>query len=355
MRNRVLAPAAVITLLVLLAGCGVSAPPPIAAPTAAPEVSPTAEPVVAPMGRLPIECDELIPESTREELLGAGATANPWLSVAGWRQGGMSQCEWVGDASRKIKVWILADAEAAYEAGMTASTGSRPSDDRTGTCGDDPENGVYTCDLSGLVDGYWYELSSATDPSVGGTPEQVGARLHSEVAASLSAAGTPLPLWQPSADAAATGTSCEPLDSPGFRAAVGAGVGVAHTPDVLVGSVIFEASRRSGELVCFWEPQGAPADGGPGYVSFQGLTGSGWSWDEVVAEWEAREGMTIPSVDVPGADAAIARCQPGHCHIEVLVDDTVFGATFQRYDEREITQETVVTAAAAWVAALGRP
>jgi hypothetical protein len=342
-------------IVALLTAC---TPNPDSAPTisepasAVPTPSPTATPPADPLSRLPITCDEVVSAATRDDLLGAEAERSLWRGVAGWRQGDMSECHWTTPSSGFIQVWILVDAAQAYEAGIVATLGARPVGDRSGSCHDDPEDGVTSCSLQGLAGTYWYEVTSATLP--GASLESLALLLHTEVSSALASAGAPLPDWSSPPDAVETGATCAPYDGLAFREAAGAAVGPVQENQfaTVVGSIIWEAARRSGELVCQWAATGAAAPGEFASATFQGLTGSGWAWDEAVAQREDTAGRPLDPLDVPGADAGVKRCERGSCTILVLVDGTMFTASFQRYDETEIDVERVIAAAAAWVAVL---
>lgn len=340
---------AVTAVLVFLTACGGEpSPPPGSADSPSP--SATSSPPVAerPTGTLPIGCDVLVPSDLRAALFGADATtARPERTVAlpSLWQGGLTECRWVTDRA-EVRVWVLSEADDAYAEAL-AVTGPEAA---PGVCQDNPEFGAVECRLQGLVAGYWFEASTSTMPSV--PPAQLGEQVLATLEGALAEAGPPRSAWVPPATALLLPTDCTVLDGPDFRAAAGSpALPPVASPDPMVGSLQFELGRRSGELVCFW---GASAATGPGQfelISFQGLTGSGWAWNDLRAAWEA-SGREIESLDVAGVDSAIAMCSPGHCSVRWLVEGTTAIATFQRYDESELERDRIAAVLESWVVAI---
>lgn len=327
----------------MLVGCWPTPPPPqseLGSASPIPTPTPTIAPDDAPQSRLPVSCDRLLTASTRSRLLGPDAEQKVWIAVAGWRVGGMSECRWVGLEGVEIKVWILPEAEAAYEAAMVASYGSRPSVDRAGQCGEGGDVPGDSCFLVGLSGDYWYEIESTTIVGAGGALGELAAALHDEVGGALAAAGPPLPGWAPPPSAATFGPSCDMFDTAEFRASAGA-VGPAEAfAGGFVGSMIFEASRRAGELACSWSQPTPTPKGEFSLVTLQGLTGSGWVWAELLQEAEER-GASLEPLTVTSAESAVIDFRSTSCTVIVLVDGTVFSAAFQRYDETPLDRERV--------------
>jgi hypothetical protein len=263
----------------------------------------------------------------------------------------MSECRWVALDGFEIKVWIIPEAESAFEAAMVASFGAQPPADRVGQCQEGGDILGVSCYLVGLSGNYWYEFESTTIPGASTELGELAAALHDEVGGALAAAGPPLPAWDPPASAATFGPSCHMFDSADFRAAAG-GVGpVDSFAQGFVGSIVFEAPRRAGELVCSWsQPTPTPA-GEFSAVTIQGLTGSGWSWPERLQEAKD-SGAPLESLTIENAESAVIDCRSTLCNVIVLVDGTVFSAAFQRYDEVPLDRERVRMATQAWVDAL---
>jgi len=113
MRTRTLSCfAGVVALAVTLSGCGPATPTPTLSPTA------TSAAVEAPLPRLPITCDELVPPATVAGLAGESVpllwdeTDSPdsWVEV-GQRQAGMLTCGWGADRDRvALSVDVMPDA-----------------------------------------------------------------------------------------------------------------------------------------------------------------------------------------------------------------------------------------------------
>lgn len=262
----------------------------------------------------------------------------------------MSECRWVASEGFEIKVWILPQATSAYEAAMVATYGARPSADRVGQClegGDSPGDSCYLVGLSG---DYWYEFQSTTIPGTSAELGELAAALHDEVGGALASAGPPLPGWEPPSSAAQFGP-CRMFDTADFRAAAG-GVGrVESLGQDLLGSMVFEAPRRAGEVVCVWT-QSTPTPAGEfSRVTLQGLTGSGWSWSEALQQMDDNGGR-LDSLPIEKAESAVIDFRSTNCKVLVLIDGTVFSASFQRYDAVPIDRERVRKATQAWVDAL---
>lgn len=336
--------------LALLAGC-IGEPAPTATPTETAEPTPTAtptpEPDARPTGTLPIACDVLVPDDVRAALFGADAgSAVPARSeaVPSLWQSGLTECRWVvAGTDAALRVWVLEDAAAAFAEARAASGATGP-----GSCSDG-ESG-QECRLDDLVGGYWFDLSSNGASTL--SAADLTTAVLTALTSSLGAAGAPEPRWTPPADAVALPTECSRYDGPELRAAISSPeLAAAVAAPASYGSLIVEAGRRSGEVVCIWPMSASTGAGQFELMSLQGVTGSGWWWDEAIASWEAN-GPAIERVEIPGADGAALACQAGSCAALWLVDGTVVSASFQRYDASELDRARIVGALTAWTAAI---
>ena len=325
---------AVALAALTLLGCAAEAPGahhPLPTPTSI--ESPTAEPVSAPVSRIPLTCDELVPVADAAEFLGVNpselerSSSRDGEFATAVLQGGAIGCSWSGpaigeDNSIGMTLEILADAAALF-----AQHNSYPQPqsvvDSLGpgsviTRGED----AFHCSMVFLIDGYWVELEASS--KLAGQSRISDQQFGEAIATRLRAAGPLRPAFSPPPGALGVDSSCTKIDDEGaFRSALNSPELRAPTGDEPFSGLLVSAiSAKAGRLVCLWgTDSGAPPSGDVVQVSLSLTPGGSWNFEAVAAEDAAH--YDAQPIDVDGATRAVAYSTSDSCWLVADVHESL--------------------------------
>jgi hypothetical protein len=282
-----------------------AAPSPSPAPTSAPATptpTPTAD-TAAPV-RVPLECDDVLPEDAAQTLAGTAVSREPLsfgtpLDASDVRTGSVV-CVWTSDQplaegeryAPSVRLTIVPDvtdddyhwtADGETYAGTPSVEGLGEPSRSYCDPGDDP----YFCGMVDLVDGYGIRLTVL--PS-GGTVDAATAEATRQrflgIVDAVSAASAPGPLWEPAGPDLAGATDCDGLATDEQLAALTGDPTIseyrAYEGEFAIAS--FRSNRQVGGYGCGWSGDSQTIvyafvlPGGAPYFPDSSPSGDGATW-----------------------------------------------------------------------------
>lgn len=307
-------------------------------PTATPTPTPTATPTVpppppAPVVRVPATCDQLLPQSAAEGIVGGALTtavsgdhSRSPVSFVGDRVGEL-RCSfsddgsptWQGHSGVMISVVPDVSAEAfaktAQKEGVFVESPEPGIGPHTYSACADATYQARSCSFITWIGGYGLSVSAVAD---GMTAEQRVATREQFIVIrdAVAALGAPGPLWQPVPPSTRSAIGCDELVP---SAALAAQLGVAEMREFKsmegeYNGTPFFSNEQVGAYFCSWsdtDPAGSASvsvallPGGAGY------RGEGLAADPSLT-WQ-------PAPDYPG-DAAVADTGGGSSTVSIAID-----------------------------------
>lgn len=315
-----------VTVALLLSGCG---PAPIETdptPTAAPVLTPTPEPLSAPRPILGIACADLLSVDDLDTVVSApiqAAPPSPDLdSGPVVRSVGGLDCTWsngqepfaLGDRNDSyvgIRVMVLPEAAAQwerYEEFMTAMSLS------TSSCHGPP----LWCEAAALIGDSWVTVDIG-----GARSEEAALALASSIFTSVGTAGPGAPPWAAPSSRVEVPLTCAEV------------IADAEVEEVLgLATPVYSRSYGDGGgwslYQAAWALEGGPHCGwpwvddeaGPGGMSI--LAGGVWAWEEILASHPELARNEVDLEPLSAGDRAWQSCEPGPagdvtCTVDLVV------------------------------------
>lgn len=327
---RVTAPIAILSALLLLAGCagaspvdpGQEQPDGVAAPT-------------RPFPSVEVDCASLIDQAVIDEAFNPATLPIPLsfdgsggyyaVSQLGLEQAGALRCEWsdggaVSGSESYLQVSVLNEATDAWaefsdDVALYQTTANTFGDASFQDC--KTSGGQVYCRVDVLADSRW--LSAI----VGGVADEAAAA--SVIDAALNSLETAADAEEPWESPTVAPTDCESLAPLGVLTDVVGEMEPWDREDVPTQPVLYHAGfLAAGGMLCSWRNSFSSASALTTNIAV--LPGGGWAWDDYWAG-EASDRVTRETVDGLG-DAAYTSCEEdGPCYASVLVGDTWLDVT----------------------------